>query len=538
MARLSATAPAALVALALAGAARAAAAEPPETGGSLFDVEAYDVDGNSLLDQPTIEKAVYAHLGPARTRADVEGARQDLENAYAKRGFSSVVVEIPPQNVEDHIVRLHVVEASVGRLRVTGTHFYSPEDVKRGASALAEGAVPNLQQAQAQIAQLNREPGRQVTPLIRPGVIPGTVDVDLKVAEKSPFHAEFELNNDHAVDTSPLRTTATLRYDNLWQLGHAVSFSYAVAPQDRSESEVFAGSYLAPVPNSHWSILAYGYDSNSNVATLGSVTVLGKGYAAGVRGILQLPALGASVSESLSVGLDFKHFDQLIAAQTASNGAGGSKTSVSEAAIDYVPLNAVYTVRLDTAATTAHVSLGVTAGLRGAFSPDVEFQTNRAFAGGDFVHANLDFELTRELPLGAQADLRFTGQISDQPLVSGEQFSAGGFDSVRGYLQASATGDDGVFGSVELRSPEITFLNRHMIDAWRIYAFSEAAGAWLLEPLADQQASFRLYSAGVGTRFRLFDHLDGDVLAAVPLRRARGANTDSPYTQFSLKADF
>src|SRR5690349_13849265 len=115
MARLSAITSASVVALALAGAARAAAAEPPQADrGSLFDVEAYDVDGNSLLDQVTIEKAVYAHLGPGRTRADIEGARQDLETAYARRGFSSVVVEIPPQNVEDHIVRLHVVEASVG----------------------------------------------------------------------------------------------------------------------------------------------------------------------------------------------------------------------------------------------------------------------------------------------------------------------------------------------------------------------------------------------------------------------------------------
>jgi hemolysin activation/secretion protein len=266
--------------------------------------------------------------------------------------------------------------------------------------------------------------------------------------------------------------------------------------------------------------------------------VLGKGYAAGVRGIAQLPAIG-QVTQSISVGLDFKHFDELISAQIPSSGSsGGTKTSVSGATIDYVPVSAVYTVRLDTAATNAHASLGVTAGLRGVVSPDATFQNNRAFAGGDFVHGNLDLELTQELPLGAEADVRMTAQVSDQPLVSGEQFSAGGISSVRGYLQASATGDSGLFGSIEFRSPEITFAPRHLIDSWRVYVFSEAAGAWLIQPLPDQQSSFRLYSAGIGTRFRLFDHLDGDVLAAVPLRRARGADTDIPYTQFSLKADF
>ena len=442
MPRFLATTSAAVISLVLAEVAHAAEAPAPSAG-PLFDVEAYDVDGNSLLDQLAIEKAVYSHLGPGRSKTDIEGARQDLENAYASRGYNSVVVEIPPQSVEDHVVRLHVVEATVGRLRVVGTRFYSIEDVKRQAPALAEGASPNFLKAQAEIAELNREPGRQITPLVRPGAIPGTVDVDLKVTEQSPFHASIEVNNDHNPDTTPLRTTATLRYDDLWQLGHALSFSYAVAPEDRSQSEVFAGSYLAPIPNSRWSILGYGYTSNSNVATLGDVTVLGKGYAAGIRGITQLPALG-SVSQSLSLGFDFKHFDQLISAQVASTTSSGTKTSLSGATIDYIPLNAVYTIRLDTTATTAHASFGVTAGLRGALSPDTTFQDNRAFAGGDFVHANLDFELTRELPRGFEADLRLTGQVADQPLVSDEQFSAGGLDSVRGYLQASATGDNGL----------------------------------------------------------------------------------------------
>jgi hemolysin activation/secretion protein len=130
------------------------------------------------------------------------------------------------------------------------------------------------------------------------------------------------------------------------------------------------------------------------------------------------------------------------------------------------------------------------------------------------------------------------GQVSDQPLVSGEQFSAGGFDSVRGYLQAAATGDDGASGSLELRSPLITFAPRKVIDDWRFFAFGDAGGAWLIKPLADQQASFGLYSAGFGTRFKLLSHLDGDVVAAVPLTKSRGTDANNPYAQFSLKAAF
>ena len=522
-----------VLAQALSGAACAAAPAARDSGADApaFDVEAYDVDGNSLLDPLAIEKAVYAHLGPGRSKSDIEGARQALEEAYHTRGYDSVVVEIPAQTVADHVVKLHVVETTVGRLRVTGTRFYSIEDVKKKAPALTEGQVPNFKAAQVEIAELNREPGRQVTPVVLPGKVPGTVDIDLKVTEQEPVHASLELNNDHPVDTKPLRLTASFRYDNLWQLGHTASFSYAVAPQAREQSEVFAGSYLAPVPDSRWSLLLYGYHSNSNVATLGEVAVLGKGYAVGVRGIDQLPPIG-SVSQTLSLGFDFKHFYQLVSAP-------GGKTAPTETAIDYWPVTAVYSLQRDTAASSAHASFTVAAGVRGEDRGEFVFQQSRAYAHGNFVHAGLDIDYTRSgLPLGLSADLRLTGQISDQPLVSGEQFSAGGLGSVRGYRQSAAVGDDGVFASAELRSPPIALAPSWLIDDWRAFVFGDAGDAWLIHPLADQKTEFPLYSTGVGTRFQLLRRIDGDLLLGVPLAAARGSETGRVYSMFSLKAGF
>jgi len=86
-----------------------------------FDVEAYDVDGAKLLKQEEIETAVYPFLGPGRTRDDVEHARAALEKAYHDRGYQSVVVEVPAQSVSEAVIRLHVVEAPIGRLRVMGS---------------------------------------------------------------------------------------------------------------------------------------------------------------------------------------------------------------------------------------------------------------------------------------------------------------------------------------------------------------------------------------------------------------------------------
>jgi hemolysin activation/secretion protein len=512
----------------------AAAATPPAVtepdAEPVFDVEAYDVDGNSLIDQLDIEKAVYPFLGPGRTKGEIESARKALEDVYHADGFDSVVVEIPAQTVADKVVRLHVVETQVGRLRVTGSRYYSLEDIKRQTPALAEGSTPNFQLAQSEISELNRLPGRQITPLIRPGKVPGTVDIDLKVADQEPVHASLEVTNDHNADTTPLRMTANVRYDNLFQRGHSVSLSYAAAPENLSDSQVYAGSYLAPLPHSIWSLLLYGYKSNSDVATIGDTAVLGKGYAIGLRGVAQLPPIGPA-SQSLSVGFDFKHFYQLIA-------VGKASTSVTDSAIDYWPLNAVYSLQFDTASTSTHGSFGVTVGVRTAARDVAVFEVNRSAARGNFIHLNLDLDNTDQLPFGMAANFRLSAQAANQSLVSGEQFSAGGLSSVRGYLQSSAVGDHGVFGSVELRSPPITFAPRRLVDDWRAFVFADAADTWLIDPLADQTRETALYGVGVGTRFQLLDDVDGDLIVGVPLARTRTSDVGRAYTVFSLKAGF
>ena len=99
-----------------------------------------------------IETAVYPFMGPGRTRDDVEHARAALEKAYHDRGYQSVVVEVPAQTVADAVVRLHVVEAAVGRLRVTGSRYFSPDFIRTQTPALKEGQVPDFNAAQRQLA--------------------------------------------------------------------------------------------------------------------------------------------------------------------------------------------------------------------------------------------------------------------------------------------------------------------------------------------------------------------------------------------------
>ncbi|HEX3430741.1 MAG TPA: POTRA domain-containing protein, partial [Rhizomicrobium sp.] len=306
----------------------AAAPKPPERK---VDIDAYDIDGNSKLDRETLESAVYPYLGPQRSREDVEAARTALEHAYQERGYQSVVVEIPPQTVTNGIVKLHVVEAPIGRVRVVGSHYYLPSVIKQQLPAFAPGQVPNLREAQTELTEVNRLPGRRVTPTLKPGQTPGTIDVDLHVTDQLPLHASAEVNNDHSPNTDPLRTIATVHYDDLWQAGQSASFTWLRAPQNVHSGQVFSASYLAPIWDSPWNILTYGYQSNSDVNTLGGTNVLGNGYTIGLRGVLQLPSFG-SIAHTFNFGIDFKHFLEGVT-------LGTSGTMVN---VDYWPLTVAY----------------------------------------------------------------------------------------------------------------------------------------------------------------------------------------------------
>jgi hemolysin activation/secretion protein len=70
--------------------------------------------------------------------------------------------------------------------------------------------VPNFNQVEREIVALNQWLDRRVTPTLRGGVEPGTVDVDLKVKDILPLHGSVELNNRYSqVNNFPFNPMVT-----------------------------------------------------------------------------------------------------------------------------------------------------------------------------------------------------------------------------------------------------------------------------------------------------------------------------------------
>ncbi|MGJ4996992.1 ShlB/FhaC/HecB family hemolysin secretion/activation protein [Bradyrhizobium sp. HKCCYLS3077] len=505
-----------------------------------FDIDEYRVEGADSLPQIDVEAAVYPFLGPGRSAEDVEKARAALEKAYHDRGLQTVGVSIPEQDATRGFVVLKVAENRVGRLRVKGSRYFDLAKIKESAPSLKEGKLPDFKAVTKDIVSLNQWPDRRVTPALRAGVTPGTVDVDLNVEDTYPLHGSYEINNRQSPSTSALRSSLTLHYDNFWQRGDSANVSYQEASLNRKDAMVVSGSYLARTDRDWLNVLLYGVKSWSSVATVGGANVIGPGQVIGARAVITLPARGDLV-HNISLGADYKNFAQTLSL------AGGSFSSP----VNYVPLVASYgaTWKIENALTQLNVA--ITSGTRGIGSSLEEFDAKRFKATSSFIHLKADLSHTQDLPGGVQLFAKMQGQIADQPLVSSEQFSLGGQDTVRGYLESEALGDYGAAGTLEIRSPDLTPyfqqklenplgspINFNLFNDWRFYVFADAGRAKIIEPLVDQQTTFDLASYGVGTRMKMLNHFNGVFLVGVPLINQQTTIANHPRFSFRFWGEF
>jgi hemolysin activation/secretion protein len=494
------------------------------------------VEGSTVLTGAELEWALLPFLGPDRVLEDVEQARAALEKAHSDRGFQSVTVAIPPQTVRDGVVTLKVTEGRVGRLRVQGAHWFLPREVKRQAPSVAEGTVPNFEGIVRDIVALNQLPDRRVTPALRAGVEPGTVDVDLNVEDQLPLHGSLELNNRQSANTTRLRLNGSLRYDNLWQLGHSLAFAFQTAPRRPEDALVFSLSYLARLPGTPWLTLTFsGVVQDSDVSTLGGAAVQGKGRILGSRASFTLPG-GTDFFHSLGTGLDYKRFNETLSFGIRPD---GSFNLPSDTPITYWPVTTQYAASWTSGASQTQLSGTILFSLRPLGSSAQEFDAKRYQASGSFIIYRADAARTQELGGGAQLFARVQGQYADDPVLASEQITAGGAESVRGYMEVEASGDRGALGTVELRSPTLTgWLGLSRLGEWRLLVFSDAATLRIMHPLPEQQSGFRLWSAGGGTRVRFLEHLFGGADVGVPLTSVGTTTRYHPRFHLRLAGEF
>ncbi len=496
-----------------------------------FDLLELRVKGNTLLERKELERAIYPFLGTKKTADAVERASKALENLYHAKGYQSVEVYPPEQNVEHGVVYLQVVEGKVARLRVKDAKYFSLDKIKEDVPEIAEGKVPNFPIMQKQLETLgNKNPDRQITPILRAGEVPGTLEVDLKVKDKLPLHGRLEMNGRNTSTTSDTRLVASLHYDNLWQKFHTASLMYQVSPEDSEQVDVWAGTYAMPLLDTDTKLAFYAVHSATNAPSslsAGSTTVIGKGDIYGLKFIKPLPAL-EKYSHSLTAGIDYKDFQQ---------------TSVISTPIAYLPFSLQYNGALRGKKSITSFNGGLNFSVRDLGNDQKQFDDyqgngKRTGSRSDYAYLTAGLNFNYSLPLGMEFASRIAGQLANSPLIQNEQLSLGGMQSIRGYFETQVLADDGFNGSLELRSPRLAPDSLSYINKLQALAFVDGGKGWIQQASLGTPSYYDLVSTGVGMRFQMWRYLMGIVDVGFPLIDETVVKAGDPKVHFNIATEF
>ena len=495
---------------------------------TFIDIDEYRVEGNTLLDEELIQRRLERFLGPARTIEDVEAAVEVLTQEYRNAGYPAVFVEIPPQTVVGGRFILAVNETRLRRVRVTDASYFLPSGIRKAIPSLERGRSINLPALQEEIQQINTaNPNLKVVPILKQGPTPELIDVELSIADELPVTGGIEINNYNSSNTTDTRLIAELGYTNLWQKHHNISMTAQTSPEDTEEVRVLSGTYVMPLDTDGGKLAFYAVKSDSKTATVGDIKVVGKGFILGGRWIHPLFQKPGNI-QTLIVGVDYKDFDERI------NTGGGTVTKP----LDYMILTAQFSQYQRTENWYDSLSLALTVGARGLFNDNDEFGTKTSRAEPSFVVLKGEYE--RNYPFAD--DWLFTHkldlQLADTLLVSNEQMSAGGVNSVRGYYESQISGDYGGITGIQVSTPNLAPTTDWLNDS-RALAYLEGAYLAKKDSGIDEDDSVGISSIGLGWRATILKQFELKLDSAYPLEH-EGSDIDQGdiRTNVSVRYEF
>ncbi len=428
--------------------------------GAVVYVKAFAIEGNQLLDSATLQRALAGFTGRELTLSQLQEAAWVLVQTYREAGWLAHAL-VPPQEIEQGIVTLQVVEAKLGAVQLNyPPQAKLPESLIQSmvGAGLRLGQPLNLRAMDRLLLLLGEVPGLQANATFSEGDRNGSTDVLIVLAKTESLETQLVLDNFGAVSTGSTRLSVNSTVRNPLGWGDALSLQ-AVG----SEGSVYGRfGYSVPVGARGWR--AGLHASNLSYQLMGSFSALQASGTAQTAGFDISAPLVRTQSNSLSLqfSADHKSFDnQALAADVA------AVQTVSRYHLDVfrTGLNALWGDDLLAPAQNT-ASLQFSWGdVNLAGSPNQARDATAANTAGGFQKLSLGYNREQALVGALSGYLQFGAQFADRNLDSSESMYLGGSSGVRAYPSNEAGGSAGY---------TLTMGLKHRIDGtWTINGFAD-----------------------------------------------------------------
>ncbi len=423
-----------------------------------FTVDRFEVIGDNPIGKRA-QSVLAPFVGEQFGLAGLSAARDALEQAIIGAGFSFHRVSLPPQDLLEGTVLLRVSRFSIGRVVVEGNAHFDDENIRHSVPQLEAGGTPNTRQLSRSLKLANEHASKNTVLRFREGEVADTIDAVLAVRDRDPQLYFVSLDNTGPEDGEEWRSTFGYQNGNLFNRDHAITATLTTAPEDTSATTQLGINYRIPMYRHGASLDVLFSDSDSagetggeDDAAQGIAPGTGGGQALEITGegtvfglIYNRPLLTAGTfNHAWSLGLQYKNFD---------NVSEFGDAELSGADVLSVPLELGYTLTRQTPKSSFFANFAL---VQEVGDDDEEYADDRPEAEAGWSALRFDLSWDRLLGTEYLLHVRFSGQLTDALLISGEQFGVGGVGTLRGFQERSVTGDSGYQLTLELWFPPIT----------------------------------------------------------------------------------
>ncbi|MDH4294099.1 MAG: ShlB/FhaC/HecB family hemolysin secretion/activation protein [Betaproteobacteria bacterium] len=481
-----------LLAVALVVTANAAFAQDAAIPAPKFDIQRYEVVGDTILGAETVQRLVTPHTGKQKDFGDVQRALEALEGAYRALGYGVVQVQLPEQDITRGVVRFNIAQPKIGKVTVEGNEHFSSDNVRRSLPSVKEGETPNSDEIARNLQLTGEHPVKQTSVLLRSGANEGLVDVNVRVKDEKPWRLVGTLDNTGTSETGELRLGIGYQHSNLFDRDHVLSLQYITSPTDLDQVSIYGAGYRIPYYRLNSSLDVYAGYSNVDSGTVGNLfAVSGKGNVAGGRWNYYLPKW-QDVEHKAYLGLDYRAFQNNV---TLGGVGFVPDITIRPASIGYAGLKRFTASQW---AFNGAISSNIPGGNDGE-QRDFDLTRFGATANYNILRAGTSF--AHAFSNDWQGRIAWQGQYTDDLLIPGEQFGIGGPDSVRGYLPREVANDKGYSAQLEVFTPDFA-AKAGLTDKWRtrVIGFYDFGDVRRNNPLPGESAGQYLASTGLGLR--------------------------------------
>jgi len=455
-------------------------------------VRGFEFEGNRAVPSAELAKVTQPFTNREINSEELEEARRSVSLYYVNHGYINSGAVIPDQNPTNGIILIRIIEGKLSGIMLRGNKWLRDGYI---TNRVARWATPplDLNDLQQGLQLLRQNPNvSQINAELKPGTAPGESLLDLKVADQQPFRLGLQADNERPPSVGAYQVWALASDLNLTGHSDPLDFKYGIANAGQDGPEFsgidnMEGSYALPLTrydttlNLHASRLNTSITENQFVDL--NITSLTESLGVSLR---QPVYQTANQEVALSVGFDWRKNRTWLLDEPfdISPGAVDGKMVVSVLRLsqewlrrgqnDVLALRSTFNVGLNVLnATDDHI-------------PDNPNGTFFSWLGqGQYIQRL--FHTQNELIF------RLSGQWTSERLLALEQFSVGGIQTVRGYLENQLVRDKAIVSSVEGRVPVV--FNKAGAGIVHLAPFFDYGGGW---DVGGSPSPTSIYSIGSG----------------------------------------